>query len=457
MYSPSGPIVFKSDEGMSQDYYTLSWSRPGHWYEKEKQLSAAADTVRIGQQEGCDAQIGNDGIFADEVFALIRPDTPEGWSLIPVSCYIQCFVNGSPVSLVHHLQDGDRIRFSEAEEEFLFEVRQDEYVDRKGVLHSTSLPRPVRIILFTLPFLLIGLLSLFVIRHVTENSFRERAIAALHSSVLQIQVDSVYFVRTTSESSRILRSFSYVHEQGGTENGTAFLTKDSLLVTARHCIEPWLNYQGIFLSTLALSGCSLPVQWALEAETYNQTHTGDTVFSVVSKCTFARGEDASEVLGLRLLSSDFIYDISRDEIVELGNFNQEFYWRSITERFARRDMMLDDIAYVHAGMAGSIRLATKDQLPGLLEQGTALTFMGYPNYQTKGFERSEGTVRRSYSEGEMIIHNGQLVTGYSGGPVLVNRGTSVTAVGVISVVDNKGGSRIYSVPVSEMKKEGNDD
>jgi len=50
-----------------------------------------------------------------------------------------------------------------------------------------------------------------------------------------------------------------------------------------------------------------------------------------------------------------------------------------------------------------------------------------------------------------------LLHGYSGGPVFVASGSAVTAVGVISVLDNSGGSRVYSVPVSEMKKEGNDE
>ena len=442
---------------MSKAYYTLSWGRSGRWYEKKEQLSASADTIRIGQQAGCDVRLGNEGVYADEVFAQIRPDTPEGWLLIPVSEYVGCFVNGSPVSLVHHLQNGDRIHFSETDYEFLFEIRQDGSFVREGVQRSSSLPLPVRILLFALLFVLLGFLSFRVIRSGRENAVREKALAAVRSSVLQIKVDSVFLVCSTAESDRIVQAFSYARDEGVSINGTAFLTRDSLLVTARHCIEPWLNDISVLRSNPALSRYSVPVQWALEAETYNQTHSGDTVYRVVSKCTFAGGEDASEQLETAFLSSDFTYDTSRDEVVELGSFSRAYYWRSITGRFARRDMMLDDIAYVHAPLAGSIRLVSAEKLPELLVQGTSLVFMGYPEYQTAGFEQSEGTVRRNYSAGDMIVHNGQLLHGYSGGPVLVASGSAVTAVGVISVLDNSGGSRVYSVPVSEMKKEGKDD
>ena len=58
-------------------------------------------------------------------------------------------------------------------------------------------------------------------------------------------------------------------------------------------------------------------------------------------------------------------------------------------------------------------------------------------------------MRRQYSEGEMIAHDGRLTHGYSGGPALVLRDGGLCVAGVISVIDGAGGERMYSVPVSE--------
>ena len=91
---------------------------------------------------------------------------------------------------------------------------------------------------------------------------------------------------------------------------------------------------------------SLPSRWALEAETWNQLHAGDTSFSVVGRCTLSRGEGSAEESLATFLSSDFRYDPSRDDIVEFGDFNREYYWRSLMQRHGRSDMMLGDIASV---------------------------------------------------------------------------------------------------------------
>ena len=442
---------------MTQAYYTLRWSRPGHWYEKEERLSASADTVRIGQQDSCDARVENDGMYADEVFALIRPSASEQWLLIPVSGFVSCYVNGTPVTLVHYLRDGDRIRFSETDYEFQFELRRDGTFSSTGVHRTSALSRTVRMSLLALPLILVGFLSYAFFKSEQESRAREKELAIARSSVVQISVDSVFYVCSTAGTAQIVRSFSYVQEEGISVNGTAFITRDSLLITARHCIEPWLNDKNVLWSNLSISAYSVPVRWALEAETYNQTHAHDTIYRVVSKCTLAGGEDASNRLEETFLSSDFFIDTSRDEVVEVGSFSQVHYWRSITGRFALRDMMLGDIAYVKVSRAGNIRLASAKLLSDLLVQGTSLIFMGYPEYQTSGFEQSEGRLRRNFTPGEMIVHSGELLHGYSGGPVLIASGNSVWAVGVISVLDNSGGSRIYSVPVSELKKETDDE
>ena len=84
------------------------------------------------------------------------------------------------------------------------------------------------------------------------------------NSVVQIKTDSVFLLaynKTTGDTLHI-DSCEYM------VSGTAFITDDSLLVTARHCVEPWLNVDSIPADSSKIE--SLPVKWALMAETRNQ-------------------------------------------------------------------------------------------------------------------------------------------------------------------------------------------
>ena len=104
---------------MSGQYYTLRWK--GASRQSDEQLAASDNPVRIGQRADCDLRLPNQGPYADELFAVIRPvRSAGGWQIIPASEFVQTLVNGSPVVLTHYLKDGDHITFSETGAEITY-------------------------------------------------------------------------------------------------------------------------------------------------------------------------------------------------------------------------------------------------------------------------------------------------------------------------------------------------
>ena len=161
-----------------------------------------------------------------------------------------------------------------------------------------------------------------------------------------------------------------------------------------------------------------------------------------------------------VVSSDrFSLNTSNDDIVELGDYSTPFYWRSISHRYRRCDMMLGDIAATRFNRAGSIALADSTDLRRLLHEGKRLTFFGYPVTGVNGarLEHCSDELRLPLSDlteqpGRLMLltHEGGLTPGYSGGPVIVRDRFGFRAVGIVSVVDDKRESRSYSVPSSEI-------
>ena len=431
---------------MSTQYYILRWQ--GQSLQKDEFLSASGNQVRIGQKEDCDVRLPNKGPYADELFAVIKPSqTGRDWQIVPMSGNVQTLVNGVPVNLTHYLSSGDRIRFSETDAELSFEVREDDKHGTGTVLYSALSRRMIRL-LSGVAAAVVLLLSLGIL-HTPFMGWREReALRNAAESVFIVEADSVYYVQSCAGAEKIIRRSPIASQSGLVVRGTAFLTTDGRLITARHCVEPWLNYKELYGSPTRLPE---PVSWAMEAETWNQMHASDTSFYLVSSI---RIYTHSKKYLKTVRSKDFIFNRSRDEIVEFGDYIKEEYWRSITGRFNRSDMMLGDITVLpDFGRKGSIRLVPEKKMASWLRPGTALHFMGFPSRIVDRMESRGGKVISEYEPGHMISHDGNLDHGFSGGPsLMVHRGKAY-AVGVVSTYDKDSRNCIYSVPITELPKE----
>lgn len=428
---------------MNGVFYTLRWK--GLDFRNDEHIAASDNTVRIGQREDCDVRLANDGAFSDELFAVIKPTkSADGWQIISTSEFVSTFVNGSPIILNHYLKSGDRISFSETSAEILFEIKRGE---NAGTSHFTSLSRRFIAIVASIAAIIFGLSLFGIVAPTVQKNRTQRILKSAEQSVIQLSVDSIYFIRRVKDREDTLGRCPSTGQRGLVLNGTAFLTTDGLLVTARHCIEPWLNYNLVLFSRKDTVGLPKGTQWALEAETYSQTHHNDTSYRVISKCRL-RGPDG--YMGT-YWSSDFSINDSRDEIVEIGDYSNRFFIRSTIGRFNRSDMMLGDLAAMNlSSHVGTIDIPSKEILQKIVTSESTLTFKGYPRRQEAGIETTHGEVLKDYVPGHMISHNGGLEPGYSGGPALFVYDGKVYAAGVISTFDRDSKHCIYSVPVSEL-------
>jgi len=437
----------------NKTYYTLRYCRSEESHKAGEKIAAATETVRIGQQEDCDIRFANNTDFADETFAIISPRVDKkGWKLIACSEHVRTTVNGTPLKIIHYLSDGDHISFDGYRQELLFNTHSDTaYIPSNGIVHiNAPMSRKLVCALIMIPVLFLGAWIAYSVHTNNQDKLRAKTLDKAKSSIYMLSVNTVYFERIVSGDTTCIDSFSY---EGNGIVGTAFLTKDSLIVTARHCIEPWLNDAEILGVDTPNQIHSKPTLWALLAETYNQTHSCDTTYRVVSEFSLYSG-DKGEQLVARYRSNQFVYDDSRDDIIEKGDFSHEYYWRSIRRRHARKDMMLGDVATIKTNKASDIILADSTDMVKFVTERQRLDFIGYPSYgkeEQDVMENAHGEVRHWSNTDEMIAHNGMLVHGYSGSPALIVVGSNIYAVGVVSVTSNVG-DRMFSVPATTIKR-----
>lgn len=418
-------------------HYTLTGKRGVY--------TAGSDSVvTIGQVQGCDVRIVNRTRYVDVLFAKIVPDRDgEGWHLIKCTAYYPILVNGIEMNRVHYLHDGDRLEFPNAA--VTFNIREGERMN-PSVTHIHKDNRIYWAVGAAL--LLIVALAGYYIFDRDRDTISTGMRADIEKSVYSVRVDSLQLVRGDT----VVDSYSYA----SAPSGTAFLTADSLLVTARHCLQPWLNMVRPEEYSKITSMTEWPVEKALYAETENQW-ADSAVWRIRSFMTFS--DEAGNSFTRN--SDEFRINTDLDEIVELGDYNETKFWRSISHRYNREDMMLGDVAVAKEAHAGTIPIASAEELRKLLNPGVKLTFVGHP-------ESAVGGNRLDYKTDELhmplretaghpgrlfvLAHDGSLIHGFSGGPVLVRDGMGFKAVGIISVVDGRNGNRSYSVPTSEIKK-----
>ena len=454
---------------MSKRYYTLRYERNDVFHKAGERVANADNILHIGQTETCDTRLSNESQYEDAVIAVIEKRTDDkGWKLISVSPYKEheVRVNGTPINYLHFLNDGDRIAFEGQKQELTFNIREDEQYQTSDILSmGKNSNRPILALLAILILVIIG----FTLHQLSKMPLSDGMIESAKQSVFQIKVDSVQLVAHYSDSDVICRT-TYLKN----EFGTAFLTTDGSLVTARHCIEPWLNIaEGTRLDT-SCETTPLHIRMALEAVTRNVIAENDgdnTRWQMVSYCSLRKPEINDSIL-LRITSTQFILDDSRDHIMEFGDFSHQYFWRSIKVRPHRTDMMLGDIAFLRDAstllhLTGTIKMASKEEVTKLCHKANRdLIIMGRMsnNTESKQLQSPNAHLMLQITEANcnngypniVIAHDGNISHGFSGGPVLTRSGLfSWSVIGVVSVTDTDNDNWYYSVPISEIERINN--
>ena len=409
-----------------KNYYTLRYEHADALHRAGDRLYNAADVLHIGQTDYCEARLVNESPFEDAVLAVVRPqDDGSGWVLVPVSPYKEheVRVGGTPVECLHLLRDGDRISFAGSRQELLFNIHHDSEYLAKGITPvKAGISRWTLSALVVLPLILVGALGWWFNERINREKFTDAMIQDVENAVFRLRIDSFQLVAVAGEDTVVLRS----HIPPLAPSGTAFLTSDSLLVTA-------------------------------------QLIDDGTKWEVVSFLTLITSMESD----LSLRSTDFFVNTSRDNIVEIGDYSHEYYWRSITVRPSYKEMALGDMAFMRAPEAlmssqkGKVIRARGSDMRSLLKPNASLLVLGYPNLSHQSGKRLQNVVGKLNTEvlfddeglpGELLCMNVDLTEGYSGGPIMMRSGSGMVCVGLVSVTDNLSKDVKYAVPVTEIQR-----
>ena len=278
------------------------------------------------------------------------------------------------------------------------------------------------------------------------------------ASLFRIAVDSIYLTMDTLVGGQWQERLLASGELSGSHVGTCFLTKEGYFVTARHCLEPWLDDDAWDGSALN-SKTPIEIRFAAQAETWNRTE-GANRYHVKSRCIISNEQENYE-----FYSTEFGMNKSRDQVLRLGSDRNPIYWRTITPLASRRDMELGDFAYVKAptGVAGSLEAATMtDMLRFKAQDDKDIAVLGFPvsdhgvashmsivygNCQQFDFDSVDDTRR-----GCMMM-TAPVNRGNSGGPVLAYVGKRVMVIGIVSKADAQASQETFwAVPITEVEQ-----
>lgn len=455
---------------MIKKYYSLRFEHDDAHNRKGVKKINADNPLSIGQTESCDIRIDNPCQYEDTVLAVIekRPDG-KGWKIIRISPFREheVRVNGTPVNYVHFLSNGDRIAFEGQRQELVFNVREDDQYASNDIV-TIPQKRGYRLFLLLKAILTI-LLSFIVLQYLYNKLWIDNMIERAKQSVFQIIVDSVQLTVTRNDTTWVLCTDTHIEDNVG----TAFLSSEGDLITARHCIEPWLSFSEGKLNDISTGDVKNYVKMALEAVTCNivaESQDDDTRWNTVSYCSIKK-PDGDTVL-LSISSNKFIMDKSRDNVVQYGNFTQQYFWRSISVRPRRIDMMLGDIAYLpnandslHCNK-NLFHIATKEEMRSICQKSNRnIIVLGYGaqyDVKSKDVDVEQSRLKGSLNDSDfseegfpniVISLDGTIVHGYSGGPVVTRTGFfEFRVIGIVSVEDNHNNGRFYSVPVTEIER-----
>lgn len=430
----------------NKHYISLTIKGGNAYHQNGKRIKLAERIINIGETADCDVRYETDCVQPDYYASIIRNDDNSGWRIVKRSQHTDINIAGKgPIGYACQLVDGDIIQFGNQQMALSFHTHFDDKYDEEGQDRTWQ-------------WAVAGLIGLAAIITLILNiGNRQDGILAndvepLEESVYIIKVDSVRRMLITNSQEELFAPTKVL--EGDAPTGTAFLTTDGILVTARHCVEYWIGTNLDLTTKVADMKKDDIVRWAIETETFNQTHNSDSTmylqvfFSVFDfmgniKYSFASTDERVHI------------NMEKDGLFLLADFSQDFYWRSVRPYFKDRQMELGDILWIDGlKEQGKIKMATLEVVQNV-KNGTKLMICGYPmtGIGDKRMTFTEGTIRRhAKAENENLFFESNINHGFSGGPVLMKDGDDVVAIGVVSRVDSiSSGLYKWAVPITEVK------
>lgn len=424
-------------------YFSLRFKGGNAYHQNGKQIKLSERIVNIGETADCDVRFESDGLLPEYYASIIRNEDGQSWRIVKRSQHIDINIEGKgPVGYAHQLVDGDIILFNGQSMALSFHRHYDDKYDEaeQGTGWHWALAGVLG---------LIALVAVALGMGNRQDGICDKDIEPLEESIFFVKVDSVCRVLAANGTEICLSPTKML--EGDAPTGTAFLTTEGKLITARHCVEYWIGTNFDLTTKVADLKEDDIVRWAIETETFNQAHDTDSVsqlrvyFSVFDfmgnkKYSFASTDEHVHI------------NKENDGVFMLADFDQDYYWRSIRPYFTDRQMELGDILWIDSlEEQGIVKVASRAQLEHV-KNGTKLMICGYPltGIGDKRMTFTEGTIRRNaQTESENLFFESNINHGFSGGPVLMKVGNDVVAIGVVSRVDSiSSGLYKWAVPVT---------
>ena len=160
----------------------------------------------------------------------------------------------------------------------------------------------------------------------------------------------------------------------------------------------------------------------------------------------------------RFCSTDTNVHINRhhDGILQLADFSDDYFWRSVRPYFCDLEMELGDIVYIDVDQVGSIEMADSAMI-AQLNQSCDVAVLGYPNNSSgKKATFAAGSVKENRSDtlnrvNPDIQFDANITHGFSGGPVFIRANDKIVVAGVVSKIDTDNGIYKKAVPVTEIE------
>lgn len=449
-------------------YYSIRFLEGNAFHSKNDVLNTSDKTLNIGEYADCPIRYEASDEFEPEYYAtIIKNEDGDGWRIVRRSQFVDVEIAGNGgFGYVHQLKDGDIISFGDSKMSLQFNSHQEGEYSEAGIkiVHQSN-HRLLYAIAAIVVIVAAGVGYLLYDRW--NQSDLHQDVKAYSSSVYIIMTDSVQLVKVYDGKEELIRKTKDLAYTGQREIGTAFLTTDGKLITARHCIEFWLNTKIGKIHHMAKLDDDDIVKWAIEAETYmdSRDDDNDTTMVVKTYCSVYDPDNIySPLFAFHSLEQCVHINRAHDIITTVPDISGNYSWRTIIPRNNDRQAELGDIAYIDVNEKGEIELANSEQI-STISEGTAIVFLGFPQngIGDRALMYEDGNITREVASGSInqnLYVKGEINPGFSGGPVMARIGKQIVAIGVTSRVDSiSNGVYKWVVPVSEIavmneRKEG---
>lgn len=385
------------------------------------------DLLYVGQTADCELKLPVHPEYEDTCYAIIVKHHETGeWCIIRQERDAEIRVNGVSMEWVEQLKSGDRLTFDHSEVTFMIKEGMPPQESYRKYRSSGWIVASFMVVFV----LLLGLMiNMYQSRRNSLSLFENEL-----GSIYKIEADTLLVISSNDTLRVIPTEHTFV--------GTGFVTDEGYFVTARHCVEFWLTMEHELRPNFQDIQSDI-VRSAIEAET-------DSTLRVVSKLSIVNQDG---ICVGRYTSDDFWMDKSKDNLYEYGDFQHQYFWRSVVSLYERTGAELGDVAVMKwKHEEGKIEL---DEAEKPYEMSTKLCGFGYPqseNKQQAQFAYGDGEIYQKMENlSECFICNTSFDQGFSGGPVFDKERKKV-----IGLISRSSDTHTLVVPVSQISQLIND-